>query len=289
MATAMFDLNMGINREPPQVPSTDNVDYPRAASWANANLHEVLKDEKGRQLLLVFLHSSLAEENLYFVESVKQVMDEKDPLKKKDYFEEFYQKYSPCVNISSAATQAIREGAQQPDPDMQAAFGLAYREVNGLLERDQFPRFKRSEVYLSYLEKLLPRAYAEKWANSFEALLGNQIGRYYFRKYLKSIRAEENLRFWEAVIEFRQTKNNSSAMLSMAKNIQRQYLVEGTSHEVFLAFGIRQLIEKRIKDDDIDASLFDDAIKHVEKVLKTEPYHRFINSEEYKNLLHKLK
>ena len=58
---------------------------------------------------------------------------------------------------------------------MQAAFGLAYREVNGLLERDQFPRFKRSEVYLSYLEKLLPRAYAEKWANSFEALLGNQV------------------------------------------------------------------------------------------------------------------
>ena len=65
------------------------------------NLHLV----SGRQLLLVFLHSSLAEENLYFVESVKQVMDEKDPLKKKDYFEEFYQKYSPCVNISSAATQ----------------------------------------------------------------------------------------------------------------------------------------------------------------------------------------
>lgn len=59
-----------------------------------------------------------------------------------------------------------------------------------------------------------------------------QIGRHYFRKFLKSIKTEENLRFWEAVIEFRQTRTRTSAMENMAKNIYKQYLVEGTTHEV---------------------------------------------------------
>jgi hypothetical protein len=31
---------------------------------------------------------------------------------------------------------------------------------------------------------------------SFDALLGNQVGRHHFRQFLFNVHAEENLRFW---------------------------------------------------------------------------------------------
>ncbi|VDK32131.1 unnamed protein product [Gongylonema pulchrum] len=154
-------------RQPPEMPSTDGVEYPRAASWASESLANVLKDEKGRQLFRVFLHDALAEENLSFIESYEKFKQMTDPAAKKQYIEEFFVKYSPYVNLSSAAMQAY-----DPNP---AAFALAVKEVNRLLENDQFPRFKRSDVYVDFLEKLLPRAYAEKWTTNFDALLGNQV------------------------------------------------------------------------------------------------------------------
>ena len=49
------------------------------------------------------------------------------------------------------------------------------QEIYKLLENDQFPRFRRSPLYLGFLEELLPRSYAERWTTSFDALLGNQV------------------------------------------------------------------------------------------------------------------
>ena len=179
----------------------------------------------------------------------------------------------------------------------------AHKEIYKLLENDQFPRFRRSELYLDFLEQLLPRSYAEKWATSFDALIGNQVGRHHFREFLFSIHAEENLRFWEAIIEFKATKNKSQAMLNMARSIHDQFLKEGCTNEVktslllvynhilqvFLPFGLRQNLIKRIKDKDVDLSLFEDAAKHVEQVLKNDPYVRFLASNNYRALLTKLK
>ncbi|MFH4978948.1 hypothetical protein AB6A40_005657 [Gnathostoma spinigerum] len=287
MAAGMFDVEARTARKAPEMPSTENLDYPRAASWASGTLDDVLNDAKGVQLFRVFLHDALAEENLSFLEAIEKLHKMKDPVEKKNYVDSFWPHCSPYINISSVAMQQIKETVSSDNPDP-AAFSLGIKEVKRILENDQFPRFKRSDIYVSFLEKLLPRAYAEKWATSFEALLGNQIGRHYFRRFLRNIRAEENLRFWEAIIEFKQTKNMSGAMLNMGRNIQRQYLVEGTHNEVFLPFGVRQLIEKKINDKEVDITLFDDAIKHVEQVLRNDPYVRFLQSAEYNELLAKL-
>lgn len=59
-----------------------------------------------------------------------------------------------------------------------------------------------------------------------------QVGRHHFRIFLRSIHAEENLRFWEAVVEFRAAKNRSTAMLNLAKVILNSYLAEGQPNEV---------------------------------------------------------
>uniref|UniRef100_A0A914ZKS2 RGS domain-containing protein n=1 Tax=Parascaris univalens TaxID=6257 RepID=A0A914ZKS2_PARUN len=226
----MFDINARSDRVVAELPSTEGIEYPRAASWASGTLQNVLSDSKGRQLFRVFLHDALAEENLSFIESYEDFKKMKDPIQKKHYVEEFFTKYSPYVNISSVAMQKIKATASSEDPDP-GAFALAAKEVMRLLENDQFPRFKRSDIYVNYLQQLLPRAYAERWATSFEALLGNQV---------------------------------------------------------FLPFGVRQFIEKKINDKDVDCTLFDEAIKHVEQVLKNDPYVRFLQSNEYIELLEKL-
>lgn len=43
----MFDFNSKVDRYTPEMPSTDGVEYPRVAAWANESLSNLLKDEKG--------------------------------------------------------------------------------------------------------------------------------------------------------------------------------------------------------------------------------------------------
>lgn len=44
----MFDGKEKVNREQPPMPTTDGVEYPRAASWAAGNCANVLNDDKGK-------------------------------------------------------------------------------------------------------------------------------------------------------------------------------------------------------------------------------------------------
>uniref|UniRef100_A0A7E4W4D2 RGS domain-containing protein n=1 Tax=Panagrellus redivivus TaxID=6233 RepID=A0A7E4W4D2_PANRE len=283
---ALFDKNaMGANPAP-EMPSTNGIDYPRAASWSSSTVADIMADKIGRQVFRCFLFQALAEENMLFVEQLDEIKKINDPEKLKQNVTELMEKYDMYINISSVAKAKLKE-IMDGNPDKRL-LEPAHKEISKLLENDQFPRFRRSELYLSFLEQLLPRAYAEKWAYSFDALLGNQVGRHHFREFLHSIHAEENLRFWEAIIEFRNTRNKSQAMQNMARSIHDQFLKEGCSNEVFLPFGLRQNLIKRIKDKDVDLTLFDEATKHVENVLKNDPYVRFLQSNNYKQLLEKL-
>uniref|UniRef100_A0A914VN64 RGS domain-containing protein n=1 Tax=Plectus sambesii TaxID=2011161 RepID=A0A914VN64_9BILA len=282
-----LDREMSGTREAPLPPTTDGIDYDQASKWASIPLLDVLADEKGRQLFRCFLHQALAEENLSFYEAVEELKKMTDPAERKNQCAEILELFAPYLNISANAMQKIQKTAQSDNPDP-AAFVQATKEVFRLLDSDQFPRFRRSELYLQYLEDLLPRSEAEKWTVSFESLLANQVGRYRFRQFLRHIHAEENLRFWEAVSEFRATKNKSAAMANMGKQIQRQYLIEGSSNEVFLPFAVRQSVEQQLSGDKtVDRTLFDEAIKHVEQVLRNDPYVRFLQSPEYLELFDK--
>ncbi len=50
-------------------------------------------------------------------------------------------------------------------------------------------------------------------------------------------------------------------------------------------FPFRQAIDQKIRDRKIDGALFEDAVKHVEQVLRNDPYVRFLQSKEYTELL----
>ncbi|EFO12483.1 hypothetical protein LOAG_16051, partial [Loa loa] len=50
-AASLFDPNAKVDRRAPELPSTDGIEYPRAAAWASESLNNVLKDDKGMQIL----------------------------------------------------------------------------------------------------------------------------------------------------------------------------------------------------------------------------------------------
>ncbi|KAI6196331.1 hypothetical protein M3Y94_01096400 [Aphelenchoides besseyi] len=229
-SAGMFDKQNHSERPAPEMPTTEDIEYPRAAAWSSSTVEEILRDPLGRQVFRCFLFESLAEENLLFVDSVDTLNKEKDPAKIREGIKELLDTYGQYINLSSGAMARLREAAQAENPDHKA-LEIAHKEISKLLENDQFPRFRRSGIYIEYLEKLLPRAYAERWATSFEAMLGNQV---------------------------------------------------------YLPFGVRQQIEKRVRDKDVDDTLFDDAVKHVEQILKNDPYVRFLQSNAYTQLLAKL-
>ncbi|KAI6171761.1 Peptidase M23 domain-containing protein [Aphelenchoides besseyi] len=229
-SAGMFDKQNHSERPAPEMPTTDDIEYPRAAAWSSSTVEEILRDPLGRQVFRCFLFESLAEENLLFVDSVDALNKEKNPAKIREGIKELLDTYGQYINLSSGAMARLREAAQAENPDHKA-LDVAHKEISKLLENDQFPRFRRSGIYIEYLEKLLPRAYAERWATSFEAMLGNQV---------------------------------------------------------YLPFGVRQQIEKRVRDKDVDETLFDDAVKHVEQILKNDPYVRFLQSNAYTQLLAKL-
>ncbi|GMT15521.1 hypothetical protein PFISCL1PPCAC_6818, partial [Pristionchus fissidentatus] len=286
---AMFDPTLKNARPEPEMPSPDGVEYPRAAAWSSGKLSAVLQDDRGRQLFRVFLWQCLAEENLNFMEATEKLKKMKSTEEKKAFAQEIIDKYAVLINLSAPSMAAIQRSAKSDDIDMED-WAPAIKEVRRLLENDQFPRFRRSETYLAFLELILPRAYAERWAANFEALLGNAVGRHHFRLFLRSIRAEENLRFWDAVVEFRGTSGPQKqvSMVTQAKDIIATFLQEGTINEVFLPFGTKQVIESKVADDLVDINLFDEATRHIEQVLRNDPYVRFLQSAEYENLCAKL-
>ncbi|GMT34987.1 hypothetical protein PFISCL1PPCAC_26284, partial [Pristionchus fissidentatus] len=205
--------------------------------------------------------------------------------------QDIIEKYAVLVNLSAPSLAAILKSAKSGDIDMED-WAPAIKEVRLLLENDQFPRFRRSETYLTFLELILPREDAEIWSSNFDKLLANAVGRHHFRLFLRSIRAEENLRLWDAVVEFRvlmstKKKTELKSMMTLAKDIISIFLREG-ANEVYLPYSIKEKIERRVANGLVAIDLFDEAIRHIEQALRNDPYVRFLLSPEYKNLCAKL-
>jgi hypothetical protein len=85
------------------MPTTDDIEYPRAASWSSSTVSEILRDSLGRQVFRCFLFESLAEENLLFIEAIEQLNKEKDHTKIRNGIRELLDKYGQYINLSSTA------------------------------------------------------------------------------------------------------------------------------------------------------------------------------------------
>ncbi|KAL3101126.1 hypothetical protein niasHS_001586 [Heterodera schachtii] len=143
-------------KQTPQMPPMTSIEYARALSWGSATLADLMKDALGRQVFRCFLHETFAEENLLFVEAVEKLRGVNDAEIMRNGVAELLKKYGVYVNLSSAAMGKLREATKAQMPDFKSV-ELANKEIYMLLENDQLPRFRRSELYQKVLKKLMPQ------------------------------------------------------------------------------------------------------------------------------------
>ena len=102
MMDNMFSKDQSSLRAAPEMPSSNGIDYPRAASWSSSTVADIMKDRIGKQVFRCFLHKCLAEENLLFVDEIDDIKKlQGDALKKA--VAELLEKYEMYINISSSA------------------------------------------------------------------------------------------------------------------------------------------------------------------------------------------
>ncbi|XP_043941259.1 regulator of G-protein signaling 2-like [Protopterus annectens] len=122
---------------------------------------------------------------------------------------------------------------------------------------------------------------ARSWSESFDALLTNKYARTAFRAFLKSEFCEENMDFWLACEDFKQTKS-SSKMLSKAKKIYDEFVGPEALREINIDSNTREMITDSLQAP--TPSCFDAAQKRVYGLMMNNTYPRFIQSEFYQNL-----
>uniref|UniRef100_G3N5Q1 Si:ch211-152p11.4 n=1 Tax=Gasterosteus aculeatus TaxID=69293 RepID=G3N5Q1_GASAC len=122
----------------------------------------------------------------------------------------------------------------------------------------------------------------ETWAESLNALLLSQTGVSVFGAFLRSEFSEENLQFYLACEQYRNSSNNFS-LQRRAKDICATYIQAGAPREVNLDSKTRDLTIQLLQAPS-HASL-SQAQKRIYSLLDTDCYPRFLQSEVYLSLL----
>ena len=100
---ALFDKNSAANKPEPELPSTDGLDYPRAASWSSCNATEILRDPLAKQVFRCFLFQALAEENMAFLEKLEEFKKMKSTDELQAAVAETMDSMGTYVNVSAPA------------------------------------------------------------------------------------------------------------------------------------------------------------------------------------------
>ncbi|XP_041868262.1 regulator of G-protein signaling 1 [Melanotaenia boesemani] len=122
----------------------------------------------------------------------------------------------------------------------------------------------------------------EKWAESLNSLLASNTGVSVFGAFLRSEFSEENLEFYLACEQYKQSSNNFS-LQRRAKNICTTYILPGAPREVNLDSKIRDLTIQMLQAPSRNSLLH--AQKRIYSLLDTDCYPRFLQSSIYLSLL----
>ncbi|XP_051549744.1 regulator of G-protein signaling 21-like isoform X1 [Myxocyprinus asiaticus] len=123
--------------------------------WSQS-LERLLGSKYGLATFRTFLKSEFSDENIEFwltCEDYKKITSShKMSLKAKKIFEQFIEaESSKEINIDYQTREEIKRNVRSPTVQ---CFDEAQKIVFGLMERDSYPRFLRSEMYRTLLESL---------------------------------------------------------------------------------------------------------------------------------------
>uniref|UniRef100_A0A8D0GUI2 Regulator of G-protein signaling 1 n=1 Tax=Sphenodon punctatus TaxID=8508 RepID=A0A8D0GUI2_SPHPU len=124
------------------------------SQWSQS-LEKLLTSQNGQDVFREFLRSEFSEENIEFwlaCEDYKKTKMDNLSCKAEKIYEEFVQSdAAKQINIDFHTREATAKMAQMPTP---TSFDEAQKIIYILMERDSYPRFLKSKVYLNLLNKL---------------------------------------------------------------------------------------------------------------------------------------
>ncbi|XP_056149051.1 regulator of G-protein signaling 13-like [Lampris incognitus] len=146
------NLKCGLQHRSPQVLNKDGLCFEELSQWSHS-LEGLLSSKYGMLTFQAFLKSEFSEENIEFwlvCEDYKKIKSSfRMSSRAKKIFKCYIQPGSPReINIDHKTRELIRHHMKTPTT---VCFDEAQKIVYGLMERDSYPRFLRSDVYRTML------------------------------------------------------------------------------------------------------------------------------------------
>ncbi|XP_063287505.1 regulator of G-protein signaling 3-like [Pelobates fuscus] len=123
----------------------------------------------------------------------------------------------------------------------------------------------------------------QSWGQSLDSLLAHPYGRAVFRVFLRSEFSDENLDFWLACEDYRDT-HPTFIMHSRARKIYHHYIAFQAPKEVNLDARTRELTEHNLLLP--TRTTFDEAQRRIYGLMERDSYPRFLRSDLYQSMLH---
>lgn len=148
--------------------------------------------------------------------------------------------------------------------------------------KERRSRFVKQWSQVGHGKTRLNREEVEKWGESLNALLQSRVGVSVFEAFLRSEFSEENLQFYLACDQYRQSSNTFS-LHRRAKEIFTTYIEPGAQREINLDSKTRELTLQLLKAP--SHNTFIHAQRRIRSLLDTDCYPRFLQSNIYLTLL----
>ncbi|KAK7144853.1 hypothetical protein R3I94_011061 [Phoxinus phoxinus] len=164
-----------------------------------------------------------------------------------------------CLKSAKDIKHKIGFLLQKPDPP---------QEQKALKEKE------KEKAKVTVVNRISP-AETETWKTSFNNLIKNDDGRRAFASFLQSEYSQENIEFWVACEDFKQTSVDK--MNLKAKMIFEQYVDADSPSEVNLDSATREQARKNLER--CDASCFEEAQSKIFSLMEKDSYRRFLKSK----------
>ncbi|KAK4001948.1 hypothetical protein OUZ56_003811 [Daphnia magna] len=121
---------------------------------------------------------------------------------------------------------------------------------------------------------------AQKWAESFTALLSSKHGSSLYHSFLRGEFSNENLEFWLAVEDYKHSTKPKD-MAAKAQQIYKDFLTVQASkkQQVNLDAETRAMTLANVQSDSPDQHAFDQAQRKIQHMMERDSYQRFLKSD----------
>lgn len=125
----------------------------------------------------------------------------------------------------------------------------------------------------------------ERWSKHFRYLLDSEQGVQNFRKFLKTIVAQENIDFWVDCTALRNLEGDSTRLAQACEGIYKKYVATGASKAININGIQRATIDSFMQKRNFTEHTFGVAQKEIYFLMKRDSYPKYLDSEVYAKML----